>query len=114
MVTINKLTQEKEQTLSHNQQSDELGLTVQDITPNLAEKFGVKSGQGVFINEVKTGSIADMANVKVGSVILQVNRVNIKNTNDFNRELKKSSKDKSVLLLIKTNNTQHYIVLSWS
>lgn len=114
MVTINKLTQEKEQTLSHNQQSDELGLTVQDITPNLAEKFGVKSGQGVFINEVKTGSIADMANVKVGSVILQVNRVNIKNTNDFNRELKKSSKDKSVLLLIKTDNKQHYIVLSWS
>jgi serine protease Do len=62
-VTINKLTQEKEQTLSHDQQSEELGLTVQNITPNLAEKFGVKSGQGVLITEVKTGSVADMANI---------------------------------------------------
>jgi serine protease Do len=113
-VKINKLTQEKEQKLSHGQQSEELGLTVQNITQNLAEKLGVKSGQGVLITEVKTGSVADMANIKVGSVILQVNRVNIKNTNDFNRELKKSSKDKSVLLLIKTDNKQRYIVLSWS
>jgi serine protease Do len=113
-VTINKLTQEKEQTLSHDQQSEELGLTIQNITPNLAEKFGVKSGRGVLITEVKTGSVADMANIKVGSVILQVNRVNIKNTNDFNSEVKQSSKDKSVLLLIKTDNRQHYIVLNWS
>ncbi|MFT7009757.1 MAG: serine protease Do [Colwellia sp.] len=113
-VIIKKLTQEKEQTLSHDRQSEELGLTVQNITPNLAEKFGVKSGQGVLITEVKTGSVADMENIKVGSVILQVNRVNIKNTNDFNRELKQSSKDKLVLLLIKTDNKQYYIVLSWS
>lgn len=113
-VKINKLTQETEQLLSHDQQSEELGLTVENITPNLAGKFGVKPGQGVLITEVKTGSVADMANIKVGSVILQVNRVNIKNTNDFNREVKQSSKDKSVLLLLKTDNRQYYIVLNWS
>lgn len=113
-VKINKLTQETEQLLSHDQQSEELGLTVENITPNLAGKFGVKPGQGVLITEVKTGSVADMANIKVGSIILQVNRVNIKNTNDFNREVKQSSKDKSVLLLLKTDNRQYYIVLNWS
>lgn len=112
-VTIGKLTQNKEQAIAHEQSIEELGLTVQNIPPNLFEKFDVTSGQGVLITEVKTGSVADMANIEVGSVILQVNRVNIKNTNDFTRAFKKNSKDKSVLLLIKTDNRQYYTVLSW-
>lgn len=112
-VTINKLSQEKEQALSHQQPSDELGLTVQNITPDLAEKFDIESAQGVLITEVKTGSVADIANINVGSVILQVNRINVKNTNDFTRALKKSSKDKSVLLLIKTDKSQYYVALNW-
>ena len=113
-VTTTKLTQEKERALTYEQPSEELGLTVQNITPDLAEKFDVKSGQGVLITEVKTGSVADMANIKVGSVILQVNRINVKNTDDFARAFKKTRKSKSVLLLLKTDNRQHYIVLSWS
>jgi serine protease Do len=113
-VTIGKLSQNKEQAIAHEQPSEELGLTVQNITPYLAEKFDVESVQGVLITEVKTGSVADMANIKVGSVILQVNRINVENVNEFTRALKKSSKNKSVLLLIQTDNRQHYIVLSWS
>ena len=113
-VTISKLTQEKEQALTNEQPSEELGLTVQNISPALAEKFDVESDQGVLITQVKRGSIADMANIKVGSVILQVNRINIKNTNEFNQAFKKGSKEKSALLLIKTDNRQRYIVLSWS
>ena len=113
-VTIGQLTQNKEQAIAHEQPSEELGLTVQNITPYLAEKFNVESVQGVLITAVKTGSIADMANIKVGSVILQVNRINVENVNEFTRALKKNSKNKSVLLLIQTDNRQHYIVLSWS
>jgi serine protease Do len=113
-VTMSKLTQEKEQASSYEQPSKELGLTVLNITPDLAERFYLNSEEGVLITKVKTGSVADMANIKVGYVILQVNRINVKNTNDFNRALKKSSKGKSVLLLIKTDNKQHYIILNWS
>jgi len=112
-VTIGKLSQHEEPVLSDDQPSEELGLAIQNITPYLAEKFGVKLGQGVLITEVKTGSVADMANIKVGSVILQVNRINIKNVNEFTQALKKSSKDKSVLLLLQTDNRQRYLVLSW-
>lgn len=113
-VTIGKLSQNKEQAIAHEQPSEELGLTVQNITPYLAEKFDVESGQGVLITEVKTGSVADMADIKVGSVILQVNRIKVENVKEFTRALKKSGKDKSVLLLIQANNRQYYIVLSWS
>lgn len=113
-VTIGKLSQNKEQAIAYEQSSEELGLTVQNIPPDLVDKFDVEPGQGVLITKVQTGSIADMANIAVGSVILQVNRINVKNINDFSRAFKKSSKDKSVLLLIKNDNRQYYIVLSWS
>jgi serine protease Do len=113
-VTIGKLSQDDEQVFEHEQPSEELGLTVKNITPYLAEKFDVKLGQGVLITEVKTGSVADMANIKAGSVILQVNRINVKNVNEFARALKKNSKDKSVLLLLQTDDRQRYLVLSWS
>jgi serine protease Do len=113
-VTIGKLTQDKDQATAQEQPSEELGLTVQNITPLLAEKFDLISGLGVLVTAVKPGSVADMANIKVGSVILQVNRKNIENVNEFTNELKRRSKDKSVLLLIQTGNRQHYIVVSWS
>jgi hypothetical protein len=37
-----------------------------------------------------------------------------KKTNDFDQAFKSSSKEKSVLLLIKADNKQRYIVPSWS
>lgn len=113
-VTIGTLTQNKGQALTHEQPSEDLGLTVQNITPYLAEKFDVKTGEGVLITEVKTGSIADMANIKAGTIILQVNRIKVENVNEFTHALKKSSKDKSLLLLIQTDSRQYYVVLSWS
>jgi serine protease Do len=54
---------------SNEQPSEELGLTVQNISPALAEKLDVESDQGVLITQVKRGSITDMANIKLGSII---------------------------------------------
>jgi serine protease Do len=111
-VTMGKLTLNKEQAIADEQPSEELGFSVQNITPYLAEKLMVKSGQGVLVTEVITGSVANMANIKVGSVILQVNQIKIENVKAFSRALKNRSKVNSVLLLIKTNNSQHYIELN--
>ena len=55
-----------------------------------------------------------MVGLKTGVVILQVNRKNIKNVNDFKRALNISEKDKSVLMLIQKEDSQRYIVLNWS
>ena len=113
-VTMDKFTLNTEQTFADEQPSEKLGFMVQNITAYLAEQLMIKSGQGVLITEVETGSIANMANIKIGSVILQVNRIKVENVNEFSRALKDTSKDKPVLLLIKTNNRQHYILLNWS
>ncbi|MEH6651394.1 MAG: Do family serine endopeptidase [Motiliproteus sp.] len=51
-----------------------LGVVVQDLSPELAEAFGLKDDEeGVLISEVAPGSAANKAGVKAGDVILKVN-----------------------------------------
>ncbi len=49
-----------------------LGISGEDLTPQLAEYFGVKQGKGVLIFEVTKGGAADKAALKAGDVIAAV------------------------------------------
>lgn len=49
-----------------------LGISADNLTPQLAQYFGVKQGKGVLVSEVTTGGAADRAGLKAGDVIEQV------------------------------------------
>ena len=112
-VTIGTLNKDNMVAKSSTQSADELGLTVQTLTPQLAEQFKAKAGEGVVVTEVRPGSIAASAGIQPGSVIVQVNRKAIKSAEDFKSEVRKSSASKRILLLVRKNNMQQFIALSW-
>ena len=112
-VTIGTLNKDKMMAKSSTQSADELGLTVQTLTPQLAEQFNAKAGEGVVVTQVRPGSIAASAGIQPGSVIVQANRVAIKNAEDFKSEVRKSSASKRILLLVRKNNMQQFLALSW-
>jgi serine protease Do len=112
-VTIGTLNKDKMIAESSTQSADELGLSVQTLTPQLAEQFKAKAGEGVVVTEVRPGSIAASAGIQPGSVIVQVNRTAIKSAEDFKSEVRKSSASKRILLLVRKNNMQQFIALSW-
>jgi len=112
-VTIGTLSKDEMAAEASTQSTDELGLTVQTITPQLAEQFNAKAGEGVVVTQVRPDSIAASAGIESGSIIVQVNRIPIANAEDFKREVKKSSAKKRILLLIKKNNMQQFVALSW-
>lgn len=113
-VKIEKLTDKKlaEQESSQSQSSEKLGITVQTITTDLARQFGVKAGQGVIVTEVAPESVATMAGISRGSVILEVNRKAVNTAAEFN-EAVKSSVNNKVLLLVRDDEMSRYVVLSW-
>ena len=45
---------------------------VDSLTPQLAEYFGVKNGEGVLVRSVEKGSAADAAGFRAGDVIVRV------------------------------------------
>ncbi len=57
-----------------------LGVTVQDITPELAKSFGLKSPKGSLVSSIAKGSPAENAGLLQGDVILRFNGKEIENT----------------------------------
>jgi len=60
-----------------------LGIYTQELTPELAESFGLKEARGVLIAQVNKNSPADKAGLKNGDIILEVDGKPIENENQL-------------------------------
>ncbi|MHC4195578.1 MAG: Do family serine endopeptidase, partial [Planctomycetota bacterium] len=87
-----------------------LGFSVQNLTDELAERFGYEGRSGVIVNQVQSGSIAELAGIAPGVLIMEVNRQPVKNVKQFSKALKNAKKARSVLLLI--DNGRYNVLLT--
>ena len=88
------------------------GLTVQDLTPDLAERLGLSpADQGVVVTQVESGSPADEAGVKPGDLIKEINRQQIQDVDDYTKAIQAAGKDENLLLLIRRGEGSIFIVL---
>jgi membrane-associated protease RseP (regulator of RpoE activity) len=71
------------------------GLTLENITPQLGEFFGVKNGNGVLVRSVEKGSRGEKAGFRAGDVIVKVNDEAVHDTSDFTHAVR-SREGKSV------------------
>lgn len=90
---------------------EKLGFAVQELTDDLAERFGYQSQRGVVVTEVEPGSEAARKGITVGMLIMEVNRTQVSNTKEFNKEMKKADKEGAVMLLIKDRYGTRFVVL---
>ncbi len=67
------------------------GLSVENITPQLGEFFGVKNGNGVLVRAVEKGSRAEKAGFRAGDVIVKVNDQPVHDTGDFTHAVRSRS-----------------------
>ena len=79
----------------------QLGISVEELTPQLAGYFGVKDGKGVLVTEVSAGSAAEKAGLKAGDCIVRVDSTAIESAEDIHRALSnKSGQSRDVTLTI--------------
>jgi serine protease Do len=91
---------------------EELGLTVQELKANTAQELGLANEQAVVVTDVEEGSPADESGMGRGDVILEVNRQQVINVQDFQAALGHSTEAKSsVLLLIRRGDNTVYVGL---
>ncbi len=87
------------------------GLMVENMTPQLGEFFGAKSGQGVLVRSVEKGSRAEKAGFHAGDVIVKTNGEPINDAGDFSRALR-SRKDNSATITILRDKKEQTLTLT--
>jgi serine protease Do len=50
-----------------------LGITIQELTPEIAQKFGLKQSEGALVSDIAKGSPAHRAGIMRGDIILEFN-----------------------------------------
>src|SRR4051812_117364 len=68
-----------------------VGLVVESLTPQLAEFFGAKNGEGLLVRSVEKGSPAESAGFKAGDVIVKVDQQRVSDRSDWRSTLRNKS-----------------------
>jgi serine protease Do len=88
-----------------------LGIDVQDLTADLAEKFKVKDSKGVLIAKVEPGSVAHVEGLREGDLIKEVNRAEVMSVTDFAAAVARAKRGDTLLLRVQRENRAFYVIL---
>lgn len=83
------------------------GLMIENLTPQLGEFFGVKSGNGVLVRSVEKGSRGESAGFHAGDVILKINGSAVGDCSDFTRLMRKGSDNKASVTVLRDKKEQN-------
>ena len=84
-------------------------MKVRDITPGLAEKFGLEDETGVAVVDVSRGSSAWEAGFRPGDVILEIDKTPVSSVEDYNGIIARAEEGKRHLFLVKKRKNTIYI-----
>ena len=77
-----------------------MGVAIQEVTPDLADAFGVQKPHGALVAKVFTGGPADLGGIKVGDVITEYDGQQVKEANDFPLMVARTQVNKEVQMKV--------------
>lgn len=85
--------------------NQDLGLTVQSITPQMAQSLGMTRAEGVVVTTVEPDSPAGQAGLRQGDVILEINKAKISGMAAYHKAMTQVKKDGTALFLVQRGGT---------
>jgi serine protease Do len=110
-VTTREMPSEPTEQKTTPERREWFGLRVTDITPDIAQQLGLPKAEGVVIDNVEVGSSSQDAGLMKGDVILEVNRQKVRNENDYQNLMEKTTPGQSVLFLISRGGSTFFVSL---
>ena len=110
---LGELPEEKEPTVANREtpSGPSLGMSVEELTPELARRYGVSDTSGLIIVQVDSNSPASEAGLKAGDIILEVDKDRIKDIKQYNRKIEGYKAGDTILFLIKSEGSTAYRTL---
>ena len=100
-----------EEVVASAPEKGELGLTVQRLTPQMAESLGLEKSEGVVVSAVEPGSAADEAGIRRGDVLMEIDRRPIRNLDEYRKSVAGIKKGKGVLFLVRRGESTLFLAL---
>ena len=82
------------------------GATLESLSPQLGDYFGVKNGEGMLVRSVQKGSPADSAGLRAGDVVIRVGEEKITDRGDWSEALRNSKNGKVAVVIMRDKKEQ--------
>ncbi len=99
-VTVEELEPQEAKPAAEGSEKD-LGFSVRELTPGLAQRYGYRTQEGLVITQIRRYSEAERKGLTVGDIILEVNRKKVTTVEDIEKILRKIEKGDVILLLVR-------------
>jgi serine protease Do len=88
------------------------GFTVKEITDAIYRDYMLDDKEGVLVSFVEVGGAASTAQLQEDDIIIKVEKLEIKNLDDFKKSLEQVKNEKQIMLTVKRGKTQRFVLLS--
>jgi serine protease Do len=92
-------------------QSEDLGITVRELTRDEAKQLKDENAKGVLVIEVKPGSLADKAGIRAGDVITAVGGKSVTSVDELHAAIKHQDVKKGVRMQVVTEGVRRFVFL---
>jgi serine protease Do len=86
-----------------------LGVSIQSVTPELAQAMKLEERQGALVSEVVTGSPAAKAGIRQGDVIIGFNGTTVKDSRDLPAAVAKTPVGEEVTMTLRRDGRTHKV-----
>jgi len=100
-----RLGEEEDNNEENAPKQSKLGITVHNLTPDMADRLDIPAGSGVIVQEVKPGSFAEDVGLGRGDVILEVNKQPVNSEGEFSRIQSSLKSGQDVVFLVRPRGT---------
>jgi serine protease Do len=90
---------------------EELGISLQNLTPELAKRFGYEGRRGVLVASVEPSSLGARVGLSSGQLIEEVNKHRVTNLKELSEVVEKERSNGELLLRVRSGRLVQYIVL---
>ncbi|MDY6971510.1 MAG: DegQ family serine endoprotease [Thermodesulfobacteriota bacterium] len=109
-IEVGELKEEKE----HEEVAEKkpkLGMTLEEITPQMARNYGLSQSSGLVVVHVEGNTAAEEAGIMRGDIILEMDQAPVKKLDEFQRRIQGYENDDTILLLVKRRGATLYLTL---
>ena len=111
-VKLGELPNEPQMAFMETEKSSTLGITVQDLNNSLRKHYNLSpDDDGVVVTEMDKNSEAFRSGIREGDIIIRVGTNNVRDSKDFKDLIRTSSRQNTVLLLVKREDVSRFYAL---